>query len=162
MGMRGWIRAKKIPPEGRQYKIGTRSAVGNNNHTMLETRKWSHNGIGKDTARQRENQEPENRMQVGTKKESGRLVSKISWQGIGAEIGKGSGKGKHEAVGEFSGRTGVLEGTRARHTPCHGCRNARTGGTGRTIEKQRKTDLGLSKETGEEIGSDCTRRLRVG
>lgn len=78
-------------------------------------------------------------MQAGTKKEPGRLVSKISWQGIGAEIGKGSGKGKHEAVGQISGRTGVPEGTRARHTPCHGCRNARTGGTGRTAEKQRQT-----------------------
>ena len=101
-------------------------------------------------------------MQVGTKKESEGLASKISWQGTGTEIGKGTGKGNCEAVGQISGRAGVLEGTRARHIQCRWCRNAGTGGTGRPIEKQRKTNLGLSKETGEKIGSDCTRRLRVG
>jgi len=46
--------------------------------------------------------------------------------------------------------------------PCHGCRNAGTGGTRRLAEKQRKTDLGLTKETGEKIGSSWTRRLIVG
>lgn len=36
------------------------------------------------------------------------------------------------------------------------------GTGGGVIEKQRKTDLEINKETGEKIVSDCTRRLRVG
>lgn len=126
---------KKTPPEGRQYKIGAQSAAGNCNRTMVETGKRNHKWVSKDTARQREKQKAGNRMQVGTKKEPEALASKISWQGTGAEIGKGTGKGKCEAVGQISGRTGVREGTRARPVACRGCRNADTGGTGRLIEK---------------------------
>lgn len=37
--MREQIRTKKnSPPEGEQFKFETRSAVGNNNHTAVETR----------------------------------------------------------------------------------------------------------------------------
>lgn len=48
-------------------------------------------------------------------------MSRISWQGTGAEIRKGTGKGKCEAAGQTPGRAGVLEGPRTRHVLCCGC-----------------------------------------
>lgn len=48
-------------------------------------------------------------------------MSRIIWQGIGAEIRKGTEKGKCEAAGQTPGRAGVLEGPRTRHLPYCGC-----------------------------------------